>query len=369
MTFVARAVAAVLVGGAPGCVADASRPPQRVDVAPVCVATPHVDVPVTKPVSQPSACWKNGRPHETVAAKGDDSSYCAAFDAAEVAKVEARIRKDFVVQSKPSKLVIDFGCDTASPAIEHAIFEDGSGHGGTLRIVDFERTTVGIRVRVIASSHYYNPNAVVRIGQMQTRDFDVLMAHARVALLAKPHLVIMTTPGKIGLGSFSMSSNDFHLRLRLVGAPDSRPVDRRFSGYDSSMNQEAILPMRLATEQIETALSTLPLVDQPAVTDDDKVLFTERFIATMQDVEQPTWWIAEHLVALAARFGTIDAVPVLVKVARRKGEPSADRTRPVALAAIAAITGWDPRYDENHRARSDDEATEAVVKECAITAP
>ena len=361
---------AVVIVGVSGCAADVSRPPQRVDVAPICRATPHVDAPVMKPVKHVSACWKNGRPHTAVASKGDDSSYCTAFDAAEIAKVEARIRKDFLVQSKPSKLVIDFGCDTASPTIEHAIFEDGSGHGGSLRLVDFERTATGVRVRMIASSHYYNPGAVVRVGQMHTPDFDALIARARVALLAKPHLIVMTTPGASGLvsSSFSMSSNDFHLRLRLVGSPDFRPVDRRFSGYDSSMNQEAILPMRLATEQIEATLSTLPLVDQPAVTDDDKALFTERFIATMQDGE-PEWWIAEHFVALAGRFGTVDAVPTLVKVAERKGDPSADRTRPVALAAIATITNWDPRYDEHHRARSDDEATEAVVKECAITGP
>jgi hypothetical protein len=214
---------------------------------------------------------------------------------------------------------------------------------------------------MIASSHYFKKSTEISNAQMSVKDFDAMVAQARVAVLAKPHLVALAQPpGSIHLGGGSFTSNDFHLGLRLTD-DEGHVVDRHFSGYDSSDAQAAIPPMRMATERFESTLGTLSFTKQPNVTDDDRDLFVRRFLATMRG-EKPFWWITERFVALAVELGTVDIVPALVKIAQNKGEASADRTRPVALAAIAAITGWDPRKDAHD---DDDEAAARVLKECA----
>ena len=203
---------------------------------------------------------------------------------------------------------------------------------------------------------------------MPIADFEALIARTRVALVAKPHLVLLYNPKSLGisLGGISTSSHDFYLRLHLVGST-THPIDRAFSGYDSSDAQDQTLPMRLATAPIDALLASLPLAPQPTITADDKALFSRRFLATMSDApKQYWWWVEERFVALAPRFGTIDIVPLLAKIATWPSGSSSDRIRPVALEAIATITGWDPRVDEHGKTRSTEEAARIAVKECDV---
>jgi hypothetical protein len=137
-------------------------------------------------------------------------------------------------------------------------------------------------------------------------------------------------------------------------------IDRHFTGYDSSDAQGEILPMRLATERFETTIAALAFTKTVAPADDDKDLFVRRFLAAAR--EKPFWWVNERFVALAGELGTIDIVPALVAIAQKKGEASADRTRPVALAAIATLTGWDPRKG----VKGEDEAAANALRECAL---
>ena len=346
-----------------GC-AHAPPPPQPVFVPPVCAVAPAPREP-ERPLPHASACFRNGRPKAVVLEKKEEFPFCAAIDAAELARVEARLRKEIVVYRKPSKLVVDFGCDALTSSVGEVVLEDGSGHGGTLRIVRFERTPSSVDVHMIASSHYFNAGTVISTARMGTADFDAMVVEARVAVLAKPHLIPLSVPSNgFGLGmSGSFSSNDFHLALALRDE-EGHLVARHFTGYESSDAQEAILPMRMATERFEAALGSLAFTKEPAPTDDDKALFVRQFLAAMNG-EHPFWWITERYVALAAELGTIDVVPTLVRIAQKKGDASADRTRPVALAAIAALTGWDPRVDERGKPRDLDAAAAAAANECA----
>ena len=346
--------AAVLVG----C-GHAAPPVQPVFVPPPCVNAPHENQLARPEPPHESACYRKARPKTIVLEKKEEFEYCTGIDGAEMARVEARIRKDFVVHRKPSKLVIDFGCDDLRSDVPEVVLEDGSGHGGTLRIVRFRRAGQHVDVKMIASSHYFVKGTEISNAQMGVTDFDAMVAQARVAVLAKPHLVPLALPaGAIHVAGGSHTSNDFHLGLRLSDDED-HAIDRHFTGYESSDAQGEILPMRIATERFEALLGTLAFTKEPAATDDDKDLFVRRFLAAMR--EKPFWWITERFVALAGELGTIDIVPALVKIAQRKGEASADRTRPVALAAIAALTGWDPRKD----AKDEDEAAANALKECA----
>ena len=358
-----RALALVAIAAC----APAPAPPQ-VALGPVC---PRVE-PRREPAKverHESACWKRGRPHAAPPKKpavDDEDAYCASLDPAEVARVEARVRKEFSITSKPSKLVIDFGCLRASGTPASVVLEDGSGHGGSLRLVRFTRTPMGVDVRSIASSHYYNPGVVYGSGHLAIADFESLVAHAVVPLVARPHLVTLTNPNGIGGGSFSMSSNDFHLLLRIVDDHGDL-TERAFTGYDGSSSQGRVIPLRIAAEGFRHVLDTLPLTKENAPTDDDKLFFTQRFVEAMTHANDSFfWWVKERYVSLAVTLGTIDAVPALVAVAQKGGEASADRTRPVALAAIAAITGWDPRVDERGHPRTLDDAAALAAKECAL---
>lgn len=348
-----------------GCAA-APAPAARVVLGPACpkAPEPHVAMP---PPHHDSACWKRGRPALAAKTKRDDNPFCTALDAGEVARVESRIQKDFHVTQKPSKLVIDFGCQETYGTVTSVVFEDGSGHGGSLRIVLLERLGQTVDVRSIASSHYYNPGVALGTAQIALRDYESFIEHARVAMVAKPHLVILSVPSQMfGGGSFRSSSNDFHRLLELVDE-QGHVTERAFTGYDSDSSQGTIIPVRLATDPLQALVDALPLTKHAAPTDEDKRLFTRRFVEAMKHAEDRYfWWVKERFVEDAALLGTIDAVPGLVAVAQHKGEASADRTRAPALAAIAAITGWDPRVDERGHPRSEDEAAAAAARECAL---
>ncbi len=357
--IVRAGLASMLAACAPAPVPRA----QPVFVPPACVEVSATKTPVVPPAHE-SACFRKGRPKTLVLEKVEDSVFCHDIDAAELARVEARVRKDLVVQRKPSKLVVDFACDALGSDIAEVVVEDGSGHGGSLRIVRFARGQANVDVRMITRSQYFNAGNATSIAQMPTADFDAIVRQARVAVLARPHLIPLWVPSStIHLGGFGSSSNDFHLGLALTDA-EGHVVDRHFSGYDSSLDQQAILTMRMATERFETAIASLAFTPQTSPTDADKEIFVRRFLAAMKDGEKPFWWVTERYVALAVDLGTIDIVPTLAKIAQQKGEASADRTRPVALDAITAITGWDPRKDDRGQPRTLDDATAIAAQEC-----
>ncbi len=334
--------------------------------APVPPAAVAVDEPPPAAPPAPPApgrrCWASGRPTPPVAAK-DEAPYCAPFDMRILARVEARVKKEFVVREQPSKLIIDFGCDAAYGDAKDVFFEDGSGHGGSLRLVRFRVEPDHVDVRAVGSSHYHGAGLEVVAGSVDRKTFDALLGEARVAMLARPHLVRLVDPtGGLGTMGMSGSSNDFHLRLTIVDE-EGRATDRHFTGYDGSEEQETILPMRFATAPIVKLLDATKLTPAP-ITAADRSFFTARLIATMAG--DPFWWVTERYVANAAQLGTFDAVPALVALLRAPTGASEDRTREAALDAIAAITGWDPWLDDAGARRPVAAATAAALAECVL---
>ena len=313
---------------------------------------------------RPSLCWARGRP--AAAATPSSDEYCSPIDATELTRVEARVRKELKGGGTSTRLVVDFGCDHTIGAIDEVLFEEGSGHGGSLHIVRFHREGASASVREIAYSHYYNKGLTIRSGDVPLAAFDGALGGSRVALLAKPHVIPLTLhDGSIMLGLAGYwSSNDFHLRLGFVD-DDGRVTERHFTGYDSSAEQTEIVPMRMATEPWAKLLAAANLT---AVTadDDDRRFFVSRLRSTFAD--HPGWWVAERYVAIVATLGTIDAVPTLVSLLGKKEKENAsdERMRDAALEAIATITGWDPRVDsETHQARTTEDAAAAAIAECS----
>jgi hypothetical protein len=320
-------------------------------------ASPSKPPASSKPVSPspPNLCWARGRP-KPPSPPPAKAIFCNGFDEKEVARVEKRLRKEFEIRERPSKLVIDFGCDEASSDFREVFFEDGSGHGGSLRLVRFRREGQRIAVREIRSRHYDDKGLQILAGETDAPAFDALVDRARVALLAKPHLVRLRPPdGSLGLGGWSFSSADFHLRMSIVDGQGNL-TERRFSGYGGSGSQEVSLPMGIASEPVQKLLGAMAL-SPVAIRDDDRQWFTTRLLRTV--AHDPAWWVLERFVADAAVLGTLDAVPALATLAAAPGDNA--RLRDASLEAIAAITGWDPR-----KARTPEEAARAAVRECTV---
>jgi hypothetical protein len=290
------------------------------------------------------------------------SPSCTPLAAQEVAIVEARIRREFA-DEKSAKLVVDFGCDAAARDASEIVFESGSGHGGTLELVRFRSEAGGrVTIRRLGWSHYAKPQRLTIERAETTRaNFDGMLAKSRVALVARPHVVrLMARDGSIGLGVVSMSSVDFHLLLRIEDE-QGRITESRFTGYASSGEKERFVPLRVATEPVTKLLEALSFLSDTA-TAEDRAFVTTRFLATM--TTSPAWWIRERYVALVGELGTVDAVPALVALVSQKGDAGSDRTREGAIDAIARITGFDARTDENGKPRTTDEGAQRIVEEC-----
>ncbi len=259
---------------------------------------------------------------------------------------------------------MDFGCDVAGSIAEEVVYEEGSGHGGSLRIARFQRAGSLIAVSVIDSVHYGKPTLEVREAAIDPAQFDDAIDHGRVALVARPHVIPLKDGRDQGLGfSFTISSKDFHLRMSIIDR-DGDTTDRGFTGYESSLEQERYLPLRLATGPIQKLLSRASLSARPP-TDEDRRFFTERFLLTFAGT--PSWWVRERYVALAAKLGTTEVVPTLVRLANAKVDPSdasVARTREAALDTIATLTGFDPWLGPNGQRRDVEAAGIAAAAAC-----
>lgn len=322
-------------------------------VSPVAAASSSAPRVATAPRG---LCWARGKPQMKVTAP-KASTYCAPFEEAELKRVEARLRRDFRGLEKHSRLIVDFGCDTASAQVREVLFESGNGHGGSLRLVRLQRESARVVVRMIERLQYsHEPSTRVKLAELEPGAFDRAIEQARVAMLARPHLIHLRTSQ--GGASFS-SRDDFHVRIALTD-PEGNTLDGQFTGYPSGREQERWLPMQLAAEPLAKLIQTATLQEVTA-SDEDRAYFSGRFVLTMS--ETPDWWVKERYVAIAATLGTMDVVPALARLASTPGDGSVKRTRTAAMEAIAAITGWDPRVDEG-TPRSDEEAARVAVVEC-----
>lgn len=312
-------------------------------------------------MARPSKCWSRGAPQTAIVAKTSEVT-CAPLDLREVARVEARIRKDFVIDETPSKLVVDFGCAPSSRTPTEVVLETGDGHGGVLSMTRLRRDGDRWFFRRIASSRRYAQYFGLKTGTVEAKKLDPLLATAGVALVAKPHLVRLFDPMSTTMGPLTrrFSSHDIHLRLTLT-TEDGSVLDRQFSGYEHTSGTDGeVLPMQIAANPIVALLDQAKTIEAP-FDDDIRAFYTDRFLAMLRS--QHAWWVKEHFVELAGELGTMDVVPGLVALANEeRGDASVERTRDAALTAIAAITGWDPREGN----RSSTEAAKLAAEECRL---
>jgi hypothetical protein len=316
--------------------------------------------PIEPAIVRGEKCFARGRPRATLPASTDVSS-CGALDATEVKRAEEELRRRFVAYEKPSKLVVDFGCDVAHSEAAEIVVEDGSGHGGSLRIARLVRAGNVFTVRTLSSLHYRKKGLSVTDATVPAAQVDAIIAQARVQMLARPHLVLLTSPRDALVLTSSFSSNDFHLRLSIVDDA-GRMTDRFFTGYPSSSSQEERLPLEIATEPLLALLSALPATASE-VSDEDRTFFSARMRLMAQGHAE--WWVKERFAEDARELGTVDTIPALVAIAREKSNGNT-RRQDLAIDVLAKITGWNARIAEDGTTRTTDEAARALEEDCAM---
>jgi hypothetical protein len=284
--------------------------------------------PVTKPSSaKPAPCHKTP---------------------ARIAKaIRATIAKAYHPE-QGGKPAVRFPCDGLGPKIFEIVVENGSGHGGSLGLWRAKRRSDGkFDVRGIqyrGSSRTHKATAVPHTQASGVVDLPEL-EKVRAAMTATVKEVL--PPKKTGESfgtSGSFSSRDFHLVLRLVD-DDGRVVEKRFTGYQTSSEQDRYLGLEIA----HAALAPMwQLEPDPALAadDDDRAFFAASFTAAVSHFDEDfSWWVMERYVDLARFLGTPAVIGGLLTrlTLPAKADRSKIDARADALDALAKITGWDAR--------------------------
>lgn len=338
----------------------AAEPPKATATLP----PPPVAVVVDSPPPKASRCVYPRVP-AAPAPKATEPS-CNLLPEKAVIDVEKTLRTRFAPTSTTHKLVVDFGCDEVDDDVRTIEFEDGSGHGGSLRIFRLTALpgpTPRYDVRAIAYASYYNAGFAFARTEIDGTNLVHALEKVRVAMVARLHdVMLLAANGSIGGLSASFSSNDFHLRIRLEDTM-SRALDRSFTGYDSSYDQESRLPMQLASEPVLAAIAGVQFA--PGVpTAQDRELFQTHFARTFAAVVP--WWIAERMLEMAPTLGSNQLVPAIISWLKHSDPKGSgmERIRGKAVAALVAITGLDLRKDAEGADRPLEEVVREYVAEC-----
>lgn len=276
--------------------------------------------------------------------------------------IAAEIRKAYMPE-RGGKPEITFPCDGLGAHIYEIVLETGSGHGGTLQLWRARRRGDGT---YDARGILYHGNSMTHraaaIPHEQASGTVALpaLATARAAMTARIREVVPPPKPGEGFGmSSSGSSRDFHILLRLVD-DEGRVVERRFTGYQSSSDQDTYLGLEIALRAL-APIWQLPANTNPA-DHDDRLFFAASFNAAVPQFDQPfSWWVMERYVDLARFLGTPAVIGgLLTRLANPKTDRSAVDARADAVDAIARITGWDARAG----GKSVEDAAKAYLNAC-----
>jgi hypothetical protein len=365
----------LIVACAPRPDAAPSRPP-----TPAVAAAPEVS---PEPIAPPR-CVVDAVPSVTWPALAvDPAARCRP-----VARGVSRdVQAEWFRAGPGGRLEITSGCDRLGDTIASLDVELSSGHGGTLHLARFERDpATGEHALLWIRYNHYQRDRPRDPGDLWQEEgigtVEVLRGRVGAATMtalvdrvrAAAHLEIVEhepppKPGEIHLRGFGMSSRDFGVGLRLVDDA-GHGLERFYAGYEGSGSTQA--------EGVRLDLAGAAVVDllyddafaetlEPVPHDDAaaRTLFAQWFAdARGRDDEYGYWYLRERYVALATALGTHREIPALLERVAIDGEASVGRTRVLAINAIAALTGFDPRYGESGSSREPGVVAAEVLAAC-----
>lgn len=318
---------------------------------------PRPKCPVVPP-GPSGACWQRGRPAPPP--PPPESTYCQPIDGAVLARVETDLVAALTPMERPHKFVVDVGCDAAI-GVDTIDLVAGSGHGGSLTMTRLTRRDDGFDLRRLQVTRA--GDVQIDAGRVDVERIDAALAYARVALIARPHRIELADE-TLGISGFGGSS-DVHRRIVLADA-DGDQTQAVFSDYIDSASEEQFFPLALAGQAFAEVLDAVPTTRaEPSAA--DRALFVtlaKRELGAPDAVSK--WWVREWLLLAAARLGTVDLLPELAIEAEAASRGDGGDLRRVAagLAAIQAVSGWDPRTLGDGRKLSDRDAAVVARREC-----
>ncbi|MDI1448585.1 hypothetical protein [Polyangium sp. 6x1] len=340
------------------------------------------EIPKAPESQKPSRCAKGG-PFPPVSATPKPATEptplaCRPKEPAAESSIATDMRAQFKPTRPGSTLDVSFGCDGLDQPLAKLVYERGAGHGTRLEIVQISRSdpadaaydVIGIREPSRFSNNPKTPPLEVLRGKIPTDAVHARMPFVRAALRTTLREVL-PKPEPSGYSTFG-SSSTVHVLVRIEDAA-GRSIEKKYSDSINSRGQNQYLPLLRADAEVRQLVDKLPWQGEPA-SEDVLRLFEERFLAAMVESAEPdAWWVRSAYLELAGRAGARSLVPSLLGMlgAPRSEGPSDGWQRDLegAMAALAALTGWDPRKDEKGAARPSDVAAREFLAECGKVPP
>lgn len=294
------------------------------------------------------------------------------------ASIRATLSQRFEKTHDHGKPKVSFACDGLGSTVREIVIESGSGHGFGLELwrarLSEDGTQYDVRGIGYAGGGFVQSGREAlgyrtASGQIDRAVIDAHLEKARSALSSEIHEELTPIVDGVDGESFSFSSADFHVLLKLTDTR-GRTIEKEFTGYEGNSDQEAYLPVNLAAEELQSLTRAFPLEEHPA-TDDDRAFFAERFNDSARRFDESFhWWVTERYVALSKDLGSTDvARALLTRLEFTKSDRSKVDARADAVEALARITGWDARVDDAGRAVKVEDAARAYLDECSKSRP
>lgn len=260
---------------------------------------------------------------------------------------------------------VSFGCERLSSELREIIIEEGSGHGWGITLTWFRREADGsYAVRKFGFDGNYNAtdpqtfdtaeklNVSLEKSRVEASVLAPLLPQVRASLLAS-----FDDPKP---ASFH-SSRSFVAGMTLVDTSGAT-LSRWSAAYEDGDAQRDYVPAQAAIQTVGSLLAhmTLEPVD---LTDVDRAFFARRFEAAVARFKDPSFplWTRQAYTGMATWAGGPQIVETLFALADDDIE---ERTRYLAINALANIAKVDLRRDEDSRDRPLAEVEQRYRRAC-----
>lgn len=251
--------------------------------------------------------------------------------------VRAEVAAGYHVTKTGGRADVQFPCDGLGPNIREITLQTGSGHGHGLQLWHARRAGTRFDVHGLVFRDGNPTPVTLAAGTVELPDLANLRAGVSATIR---EVAPKPKPGARLRFSGTGSSRDFHILVRLVD-DDGRVVEKQYTGYAGSSNQDEYLGLEVALAALAPITALEAKSGTPTV--EDKEFFARQFNAAVPRFDTELyWWVMERLVAMAKHLGSAEVIDgLLTRLDVTTQERSKIDARADAVAALAAITGWD----------------------------
>lgn len=348
--------------------------PQPAEVTAPETPAPAPEAPTSPPAPTLPACtYAREAPSVFPELQTPTTGACRPEPKAVARELQTAVRERWKRRWPDGQLEIRPGCDRLDAHLESLVIVTSGGHAGSFTVAGFQRDPGGAYDLLLLEYNHYTPGPrpdpddpwqadrpgtlTVHRARLDTAVTTRLLDRVRAA--AHVEIEERQPPPRAdgtGSGSASGSSHSYHVALRLADGR-GQGVQRQFAGYEASgPDQRDGVPLAivadhlrelLADDRLRKTFAPVELTD-PATRD----LFARVFWAAhARGDDYGSWFVRERLLGMAALLGSHQHMPALLARLDVPGDAGVARSAILAIHAVAALTGFDVRYDADRRPR------------------